>query len=445
MLPSSEAMMQCMFCTTDLDFLSVSEREAHYEHHLLNDLDKPGEGSQTKPIILDSITDASKVLGYRSDASATSSKKITFPCMNETDVFWYAAQDKPPPSSFTPGLVPFLRKGLIKAHARGSIRKAALCYDNAVHVNRESWDASWGCGYRNFLMACAGLMTQEKQPLYFPLLDSPISPGIRNLQVWIEAAWGAGFDHEGREELKKLIKTRKWIGTSDLWVAFVFRGIPAELVDFDLRKQPQVKASDLVINWVINYFTPKQAQEKPTNAFEFLKVSPVISTDKMPLILQHDGHSRTVVGYEVDKNGLTSLLVFDPSHKPSSEIRNAAIAEYSLARQDSSSALNQGTSGQDTSGSLKRKRSGTLSSTQEKAGKQSSHKPPSPLKNGLSLENTSREGKEPDFYTMVKKFRLEPKNLSKKKEYQILYFPMTAPLTDYERMQRKEVRSTKIS
>ena len=35
-------------------------------------------------------------------------------------------------------------------------------------------------------------MNQQQQPLYFPLLDSPISPSIRNLQVWIEAAWKEG-------------------------------------------------------------------------------------------------------------------------------------------------------------------------------------------------------------------------------------------------------------
>ena len=35
-------------------------------------------------------------------------------------------------------------------------------------------------------------MNQKQQPLYFPLLDSPIPPSVRNLQVWIEAAWKEG-------------------------------------------------------------------------------------------------------------------------------------------------------------------------------------------------------------------------------------------------------------
>lgn len=36
-------------------------------------------------------------------------------------------------------------------------------------------------------------------------------------------------------------------------------------------------------------------------------------TEFMPVVLQHAGHSRTVVGYEVQKDGEYNLLVFDPS------------------------------------------------------------------------------------------------------------------------------------
>jgi hypothetical protein len=74
----------------------------------------------------------------------------------------------------------------------------------------------------------------------------------------------------------------------------------------------------------------------------------------------------------------------------------------------------------------------------------------------------STEIKQMDLYAMTRKFRLDPKRLrycltqpklkiltffylsSKQKRYQILHFPMTAPLTDYEKNSRKEVRSTQI-
>ena len=68
-----------------------------------------------------------------------------------------------------------------------------------------------------------------------------------------------------------------------------------------------------MIKWVVDYFTPKQTIDRPANIFEPLINSPVTSTIKMPLILQHNGHSRTIIGYEVDGRGITNLLTFDPA------------------------------------------------------------------------------------------------------------------------------------
>ena len=86
--------------------------------------------------------------------------------------------------------------------------------------------------YRNFLIACTALINQTVQPLYFPLLDHPRPPGVRNLQYWIEDAWAngtmqysscfssfifviVGFDRDGAEDLShKLVGTKKWIGTA---------------------------------------------------------------------------------------------------------------------------------------------------------------------------------------------------------------------------------------
>jgi hypothetical protein len=102
----------------------------------------------------------------------------------------------------------------------------------------------------------------------------------------------------------------------------------AQLVEFNLKNQTEGSlvcisrgfkflksfiGIDLMIMWVVDYFTPKETIDKPTNIFETLTNSPVRITDKMPLILQHDGHSRTIVGYEIDGRGITNLLMFDPA------------------------------------------------------------------------------------------------------------------------------------
>lgn len=41
-------------------------------------------------------------------------------------------------------------------------------------------------------MACAALIAQTEQPLYYPQLDHPLPPGVHNLQRWIHDAWEDG-------------------------------------------------------------------------------------------------------------------------------------------------------------------------------------------------------------------------------------------------------------
>jgi hypothetical protein len=292
-------------------------------------------------------------------------------------------------------LIPLIKKGLLKGQSRELIRRAVLCNRKAVHIHREAWDASWGCGfvqsfclkssahipfvrYRNFLMACANLMSQTQQPLYSPLLDSPPPPSVRNLQDWIESAWkegqmrpfripfseryALGFDPEGQKELKNLVGTSKWIGTAgkfmtpetnmsltglqDLWVAFSYRGIPFVQILLTCSQSSPIESQGLnlltlifgtihkasaqillqstvspttalagiqiLIDWVVDYFSMETADTSPKNAFEFMKIPQITVTEKMPIILQHNGHSRTIVGYEIDKNGVLHLLAFDP-------------------------------------------------------------------------------------------------------------------------------------
>ncbi|KAJ3508673.1 hypothetical protein NLJ89_g5620 [Agrocybe chaxingu] len=418
--------LRCAFCSKDLDPLSIPQREAHYEVHFSNEAHTAFGSSQTVSINVDLNTEPPAPLKKDFRAPDTKKDNPQKRCMllpKETDVFWYPDRASLPPSSCTPGMIPLLRKGLLKLHGRGNLRRAVLCTDKAVHVHREAWDASWGCGYRNFLMLCATLMCQTQQPLYFPLLDSPLPPSVRNLQCWIESAWKQGFDVDGQKELKKLAGTRKWIGTA---------------------------GPESVVDWVVNYFSPQpRVIEKPANAFESLKEFPITTTDKMPLILQHDGHSRTIVGYQVDKNGAASLLVFDPAHRPTEDYRRAALCEFEHLKITSENELLEPMAG---SSNLKRKRSLEISRQNNKAsrlGESSSNaQKTSPLKvlsskNGFSRSN--HIGKNLDLFALVKKYSIEMKNLSKKKQYQILYFPLSAPLAEYEKTKRKIVTSTKIS
>ncbi|KAJ7470328.1 peptidase family C78-domain-containing protein [Mycena latifolia] len=449
--------VQCQLCSANLDHLSVPQREQHYDKHF-NDEPKHEASSSKKP------------LDSKPTSSSSKCNWKDWRHHKGQDQFWHPSRSAKPPSNFTPGLIPLLKTHLNRSHAAGNTRRATLCYDRAVLVNREVWDAGWGCGYRNFMMVCSSLMDQPFQPMYFPLLDHPTHPSVRNLQQWIEDAWKAGFDPEGALELKKLVGTKKWIGTSDVQVAFTFRGIPSKLVDFDLKTSEKglpFPGAAILTDWVVEYFSQphgsvdsdkvvKDRRPRTINDV-LLGASAVTVTSRMPLILQHDGHSRTIVGYEVSKTGYVNLLMFDPSKIPSKRLRQTGLDLFSSLPPRHNTAPN--TTNAVASSSTKRPAT-SLSLTN-----------PAPLKRSRFDNQGSRAGRgeEDDdeveiihdsrdqniprrgklFPVRDKKkadgvdamgtpetlkfFRVDPKKLVKKKAYQILYFPMSEPLSDAEK------------
>ncbi|KAJ3523640.1 hypothetical protein NMY22_g11347 [Coprinellus aureogranulatus] len=398
-------------------------------------------------------------------------ERVTPDTFKETDIFWHPAMSDAPPSCYTPGLIPILKTYFTACHSRGEIRKAVLCYDQTVYIQRQAWDVTWGCGYRNFLMICAALMVQQIEPLYFPLLDEPVPPGIRNLQLWIETAWESGFDPEGKKQLKKLIGTRKWIGTADIWIAFASRGVPAELVDFESKN----RGLQPLIDWTVKYFTPKaqpSPSDSPRNAFDTLKgASAVVSTDIMPFILQHSGHSRLVVGYEVDKQGKVNLLTFDCGIAVPKELRRYALSKRAVEQQSASpqSSLKRQAGGDFVNpGGVKRRRSGAPVADDDSVEIVVVSDPNLPKEEQVDddivitgfkstgkvkIATTLSPGNRPSGVSPkpqlgakdLQMFRISLKALEKHKQYQVLYFPMTAPLSESERLQRRTPVSTKVT
>ncbi|KAL1741786.1 peptidase family C78-domain-containing protein [Schizophyllum fasciatum] len=399
--------------------------------------------------------------------------------------FWYPGLPTPPPPSFTPGVIPLLKRILRRSIERGKTRRAVLCDDRATHVSNEMFDRTWGCGYRNFLMACTVLMVQANQP-YSALLQRPlVPPSVRNLQRWIEEAWAAGFDAEGAQQLKKLVGTGKWIGTADLWVALACRGIPAELVDFDLKHQAN---ADILVQWIKKYFEP-QKQLNATDVHSALMDSPpIISTDKMPIILQYNGHSQTIIGVEELKDGSTNLLTLDPGRQAALvEAGIAAPLQPSVGAEDTLNAVSPSSSEGSQNqphhphahkiknfiqhgplrkhGSLRQTMAQSGSRHEAGAGPSAASKSPRPNDQAANEENlanatprrgnalaprggSSAPGVRPkpdlDLAQTMRFFRKDAKQLDKKDSYQILYFPLTAPLTEAEKARRRVVYSTRV-
>ncbi|KAG1858383.1 peptidase family C78-domain-containing protein [Suillus subalutaceus] len=439
--PSCAGPTLCQLCDMNFDSENFSEfqRHQHYEAHFNSSSSKQGPSSDKfrKPAIpKDLFKPCSFQLPLR--------KK-------QADEFWYPTLSRPPPDNYCPGLIPLLKHALKKSHTKGNTRRAVLCYESATHICVEAFDRRWGCGYRNFLMACAALMDQQIQSIYFALLDDPFPPSVRNLQRWIEAAWKEGYDREGAKDLRNLVDTDKWIGTAELYTAFTFRGIPSQLVDFDLSKSE--KGIQVMIDWIVRYFSPPNPKQDTVT--DVLRgASPVVATDKMPLVLQFNGHSQTIVGYEISKNGDTNLLVFDPSRPPRLSMRRAAIAgtssvvwEQSRTNQVLQSVMHPTSNGR----SSKLKRPSSSSDMQQHKRTKSSEsddeiiivenfdEPKNGRESGVSAGQTQPSTLDPS--NVVNHFRLGMSKLKRKQNYQILYFPMTDPWSIEERDKRKVVTS----
>ncbi|KAL0947347.1 hypothetical protein HGRIS_013464 [Hohenbuehelia grisea] len=474
--------MDCQFCFSNLDKLTVKQREEHYEAHF----SRPSGGDTSPKHRIDPKKPLRKILEKMSIGS-------------EQDRFWFRSAAAPCPSNFTPGLIQLIYGALDKFYSGSHGKRGALCYDHLVHVSRELFDAGWGCGYRNFVMACTALLEQRSRPEYHHPLQHPTPPSVKNLQRWIEDAWEHGFDQEGYQQLgKSLIGSSQWVGVSDIWVAFSFKGIPVELVDFNLDESG--KDYTVVLDWIVQYFSLEGDKSK------------IGRTDRMPLILQNQGHSRTIVGYEINQQGNVVLLQFDPSSIPRPFIREAALPLANIPWQSnatSSSASSRSSNPSKTSfassstlASSRSANSSTSPSKQAKSQKihdfflpsgkgkrkQQSNLPGVSLKrskpSSVSSNTSSRQrltggipgevievdsdsdvevidcrpppqSQKPSVPSenpkgaispgkILAKFRLDSKRLAKHRRYQILWFPMGPLLSEAERMRRKVVTSTKI-
>lgn len=181
--------------------------------------------------------------------------------------------------------------------------KSFVC-SGVDHYASSYGDKGWGCGYRNLQMMLSSLLqnTCYNEAIYSAWGNTghvparTAMPSISRLQKMVEAAWAQGFDVQGKEQLGcKLYNTRKWIGATEIVTVLSWLRIQCQLVDFHKPTASDGRHPDL-FNWVLRYFE-----------------EPKIHTP--PLYLQHQGHSRTIIGIEQKSNGLT-LLVLDPSHGP---------------------------------------------------------------------------------------------------------------------------------
>ncbi|KAG8695118.1 hypothetical protein FRC09_009386 [Ceratobasidium sp. 395] len=201
----------------------------------------------------------------------------------------------------------------------------------------------------------------------------------------------------------------------------------------------------------------------------------------MPVVLQHKGHSRTVIGVEFVPSGETNVLIYDPARRPSAALRKAGLYVHTTSqsatdlhsvpapdqrqRRDSSPkkakeflkrVIKRSRTPSDEQAS-KRVRGGSVEPDDwEAMGKGKGRRLGGNGDNEQQQESgvgRGRGGNSPvvdaaqglDLGRVLGAFRVSASQLGKKDQYQILWFPMTAPLTGPERDALKVVRSERVT
>uniref|UniRef100_A0AAY5F1G5 Zinc finger-containing ubiquitin peptidase 1 n=1 Tax=Electrophorus electricus TaxID=8005 RepID=A0AAY5F1G5_ELEEL len=197
-----------------------------------------------------------------------------------------------------------------------------LCADTD-HYSTSAGDRGWGCGYRNFQMLLSSLQRMD--------LTSHLGsiPSIPQVQALIEAAWAEGVDPQGASHFSgRLQGTRAWIGATEIYAVLTAHQVRARIFDFHQPTGPSGTHPKL-FEWVKNYFSLPSSRGS--------RLPPrVVKTTLPPIYLQHQGHSRSIVGVEQRRNGSMCLLLLDPGSSPA-EMRklltqNAASASITHMR-----------------------------------------------------------------------------------------------------------------
>ena len=232
------------------------------------------------------------------------------------------------------------------AAALTAFRPSLCCVDARLPKQSTHWD----CGYANTAAICATLANGPRQSLKGHGLGGSIEP--RGLQKLIEAAWREGFDRESARQFQHRLVGRTgkagWIGAPEclalLWhvrveafVVEIVKRANAGAAVYKIAKAcfavdpaPAAPAAggggssagsngggsssavviDLRSDDEESPERQKKRQKRTDEEAAAPSPSPSFST-RPPLLLQHQGHSRTIIGVLPPPN--ERLIVRDPT------------------------------------------------------------------------------------------------------------------------------------
>jgi zinc finger-containing ubiquitin peptidase 1 len=217
----------------------------------------------------------------------------------------------------TPNLIPVLE---ILSNMDPRVDRAYYCSPATRHVAKMAKEGGF-CGYRNIQMVVSYIRDAKAQGHQY--FDDRKLPSILRLQDMIEHAWDLGINTLGRIETGGIKLTRKYIGTPEAQAFFQSLDIACDANAFG--SHGDLAAYENLLYAVAEYFIGYKVDDKNQK---------IISTNLPPLYFQHQGHSMTIIGLEVDKRGAMNLVVFDPMFNPSKPIKKLATGSSSRGIKD---------------------------------------------------------------------------------------------------------------
>ncbi|KAJ1863187.1 hypothetical protein LPJ78_004205 [Coemansia sp. RSA 989] len=161
----------------------------------------------------------------------------------------------------------------------------------------------------NFIrQKAANIGIPNDKPFYVEQLaaSAALENTIAELQQMLELAWQEGYDRDGAAQLNyRVVGTHKWIGATEAYCILAHLGIRSQIVDFHHPTMAD-GTHPALFEWIAEYYTNGEIENLASNTAPNVRF-----TNRHPLYLQHQGHSRTVVGVELGDSG-TNILLFDP-------------------------------------------------------------------------------------------------------------------------------------
>ncbi|KAF9104883.1 hypothetical protein BGX29_001083 [Mortierella sp. GBA35] len=265
---------------------------------------------------------------------ATSSSGSSSPTQSRLS---FLQEPTSPSTAGTAGLIAKTRLLLETSLDQGVTQQAYLADPTVLFFQSDKTDRGWGCGYRNIQMMLSYVIGQTGNSTTTSSTTSTV-PTIPELQRQLEYAWANGFDAPGAAQLNHKVEgTKKWIGTTEAWSVLCSLGVRCSILDFHMPSGPD-GTHPAMFAAVYSYFSSpdwsslsaplslhvEDLQQTRTDRHK------IIQTAKPPLYMQHQGHSRTIVGIEILKDREMNLIVFDPGrwlHNAIPTLRGEAISQ----------------------------------------------------------------------------------------------------------------------